>query len=154
MIGRSLLTLEGVIEQLCPELDLFELFSNKLTERYKKSFDLKKVLLNVGKDALSIGKKTVQIPGLIAETLTALSRGRTKIKMELTGIDEPLERIGSYVKYIVLSVLACVLFLGSCLLSMVNIEPKTESGMPLLAVAGIVFSIALAIYSVKKLSKK
>ena len=36
---------------------------------------------------------------------------------------------------VVLSVIACVLFLGSCLLSRVDIEPKTDSGMPLLAVA-------------------
>lgn len=154
MLGRSVLAIEGVIEQLCPELDLFELFTNKLTERFKKNFDIKKTLLDAGKEALSIGKKTVQIPALVAETLSGLSKGKTKINMELTGLEEPLDKIGVLIKNIILAVFACVLFIGSCLLSMVRIEPRTSSGMPIIAVAGIVFSIALAIYSVKQLCKK
>ena len=154
MIGRAALTIEGVIEQLCPELDLFKLMTDKMTERLKKNFDIKEVLFNAGKEAIGIGTKTVQIPGLVAEALTGLAAGRTKINMELTGLDEPLDKLSRLVKYVVLSFIACVLFIGSCILSLVRIQPTTSSGMPLIAVAGIVFSIALAIYSVRKLSKK
>ena len=74
--------------------------------------------------------------------------------MEITGIDEPLEKIGVYIKYVVLSFIACILFIGSCILATVDLEPKTNNGIPLLAMAGIIFSISLAIYSVRKLSKK
>ncbi len=154
MLGRSLLAIEGVLEQLCPELDLFKLLSDKLVERNKEQFDIKEVLLNVGKDILSTGKKIGKLPGYLADTMQALSRGKTKINMEITGYEEPLERIGVYVKYIVLSLIACVLFIGSCILASVDIQPKSETGMPLLSIIGIVFSIALAIYSVGKLTKK
>ena len=95
-----------------------------------------------------------KIPGILADTLSALARGKTKINMEITGIDEPLERIGNYVKYVVLSLVACVLFLGSCILATVDMEPKMASGIPILAIAGIVFAIAHAIYSIGKLTKK
>lgn len=154
MLGRSLLAIEGVLEQLCPELDLFKLLSDKLVERNKEQFDIKEVLLNVGKDILSTGKKIGKLPGYLADTMQALARGKTKINMEITGYEEPLERIGAYVKYVVLSLIACVLFIGSCILASVDLQPKSETGMPLLSIIGIVFSIALAIYSVGKLSKK
>ena len=154
MLGRSLLAIEGVLEQLCPELDLFKLLSDKLVERNKDQFDIKEVLLNVGKDILSTGKKIGKLPGYLADTLQGLSKGKMKINMEITGYEEPLDRIGVYIKYVVLSLIACVLFIGSCLLASVDIEPKTSTGMPLLSVAGIVFAIALAIYSVGKLTKK
>ena len=154
MLGRSLITIEGVIEQLCPELDLFTLLSNARIERSKKSFDLKKTLLDAGKELVSAGKKTAKIPGFIAETLGALAKGKAKINIELAGIDEPLERIGIYIKYVVMVIVACVLFIGSCILASVDIQPKTTNGMPLLAVGGIVFSIALTIYSIGKLTKK
>ena len=72
--------------------------------------------------------------------------------MELTGIDEPLERIGVYVKYVVLSFIACILFIGSCILATVDLSPKTSTGLPLLAMVGIIFSIAFAIYSVGQLT--
>lgn len=154
MLGRAIISIEGVIEQLSPELDLFKLLSDKMIERSKKSFDIKKTLLDAGKDLIGIGKKTAKIPVYIADTLYSLSKGKTKINMEITGIDEPLERIGAYFRYVVLAFIACILFIGSCILATVDIQPKTSNGMPLIAMAGIVFSISLAIYSVGQLTKK
>ena len=83
-----------------------------------------------------------------------LAKGKMKMNMELTGIDEPLEKIGQFVKYIVLALLACILFIGSCILASVDLQPKTSNGMPLISIGGIIFAIALAIYSVGKMSKK
>ena len=120
----------------------------------EKNFDVKQTLIDAGKELLGIGKKATKIPALLADSLSGLAKGKMKINMELTGYDEPLDRIGAYVKYVVLSIIACVLFIGSCLLANVDIQPKTENGMPLIAVGGIVFAIALAIYSVSKLTKK
>ena len=55
---------------------------------------------------------------------------------------------------VMLALFACVLFLGSAILSTADINPKTPDGQPLVAAAGLVFSIALAIYTVKHMSKK
>lgn len=154
MLGRALIAIEGVIEQLCPELDLFKLLSDKLIERTKKSFDIKETVMNIGKDLIGTGKKIGKIPGLAADALTGLAKGKMKMNIELTGIDEPLEKIGVYVKYVVLSLIACVLFIGSCILASVDLQPKTPNGMPLIATVGIVFAIALAIYSIGMLTKK
>lgn len=154
MLGRALIAIEGVIEQLCPELDLFKLLSDKLVERTKKKFDMKETAMNIGKELLGTGKKIGKIPGLAADALTGLARGKMKMNVELTGIEEPLERIGIYVKYVVMSLIACVLFIGSCILASVDLQPKTAGGLPLIAVVGIVFAIALAIYSIGKLTKK
>ena len=154
MLARSVLAIEGVLEQLCPELNLVEIVSNKLMDRMKKNFDLKQTLLDAGKSALGIGKQAVQLPGLAAEALSGLAKGRTKINMELTGIEEPLEKIGAFTRNIILAIISCVMFLGSCILGSVDLQPKTSSGMPLLAVIIMVFSVALGIYAVGQMTKK
>ncbi len=100
------------------------------------------------------GKKLEKLPGVLADSMSALAEGKLKINLEFTGYQEPLDRIGVYIKYIVLTLIACVLFIGSCILASVDLQPKTENGMPVIAIAGIVFSIALAIYSVGKLTAK
>ncbi|MCR4658099.1 MAG: hypothetical protein K5770_18015 [Lachnospiraceae bacterium] len=56
MLVRSIATIEGVIEELCPELNLFEIISQKLMIRAKESFDLGQALISTGKDALELGK--------------------------------------------------------------------------------------------------
>ncbi len=153
MLLRSIITIEGVIEEFCPELNLFELLSNKLMERAKKSFNLKSTVTNIGRELLEVGEKTVKLPVLIADALNNLNKGRAKVNVEVKGIDEPLHRIGEFLRYTLLIVVACVLFTGSCILCMTKLEPKVAGNVPLVAVVGILFSIALAIFAIKKLWK-
>lgn len=50
--------------------------------------------------------------------------------------------------------LTMVIFFGSCILTTADINPKTSHGVPLLAVVGIIFSIGLGIFTVKKMLRK
>lgn len=154
VFARAIIAIEGVIEQLCPELNLFELLSKKLADRVKKQFDFKKTLTDAGKNLIDSAKKIKELPGLTAEALSAVAKGRMKMNMEITGIDEPLSRIGVFVKNVMLIIVACVLFIGGCILASVDIQPKTSTGMPLLSVVLMTFSIGLGIYAIKKLSNK
>lgn len=151
MLARSVTTIEGVIEQLCPDLNIFNLLYAKMKERSEQNGSLKQELLEKGKTLLNAGKKAAKIPVLVSDVLDALAKGKTKVGIELTGYEEPLDRIGHFVRYTVLTLVACVLFVGSCILCTTEFKPLLPNGMPLLAVGGLVFSIALAIFSIKKL---
>jgi ubiquinone biosynthesis protein len=154
MLVRSIATFEGVLEQLCPDLNLFELVSGKLMERAKKNQDVSKELLSAGKDALEIGRKTVKLSALASDALNSMIKGRMKMNMELTGYEEILRKTETTIFNIVLAFFACVLFFGSCILTTADINPKTSGGVPLIAAVGIVFSIALAIFTLRKMLKK
>ena len=154
MLVRSLGTIEGVIEQFCPELNLFEILSSKMMDRAKKSFDLEKEIAALGKDALEIGKKTARIPAMASDVLKNVARGRTKINLELTGYDELLSKGGNSIKSVVLALFACVIFVGSCILCLADISPKAPGGMPAIAAIGLIFAVALAIYTVTNLGDK
>ena len=154
MLVRSIATIEGVIEQLCPELNLFQQITDKLMDRVKKNFDVHQELISTGKDVLELGKKVSKMPELAYDVLNNTVKGRTKINFELTGYEEFLNGINVTVRNIVLALFACVLFVGSCLLSSADIRPKTPQGQPLLAIVGMVFSVALGIYTVIRMTKK
>ena len=154
MLVRSIATIEGVIEQLCPELNLFQQITDKLMDRVKKNLDVKQELIAAGKDILGVSKKVAKMPELGYDALNGLVKGRTKMNLELLGYEEIFNRINDTTKNVILAVFACVLFIGSCVLSSTDLKPKTPSGEPLIAAVGIVFSIALAIYTIKRMSKK
>ena len=154
MLIRSIATIEGVMEQLCPELNLFEKITDKLLERAKKSFDLQQTLVTAGKDALSLGKKAAKIPVLAADVLGNISKGRAKINMELTGYQDLMDQVTGNVRNLIYALFSCVLFFGSCLLCQTQIQPKTADGMPVIAVVGFIFSIALGIYTVRRMAQK
>ena len=154
MLIRSIATIEGVIEQLCPELNLFEMITTKLMDRAKQSFDVQQTLLSVGKDALSVGKKAARVPGLAADALNSIIKGRTKINLELTGYQDLMRDFNDLTRNVVLAIFACVIFFGSCILCLTDIQPQTVDGLPIVAVFGFIFSIALGVYTVKRMTKK
>ena len=153
MLVRSLTTIEGVIEQFCPSLNLFEILSNKMMDRAKKNFDLEQQLIATGKDMLEIGKKTAKIPVLASDLLKSAARGRMKMNMELTGYEELLVKGSTLVRNIVLAIFSCVMFIGSCFLCSADLEPKAPGGVPVLAAIGLVFSVSLAIFSIRNISQ-
>ncbi len=154
MLVRSVASIEGVIEQLCPDLNLFKIISDKMMERAKKSFDLSKSMVTAGKDALEMGKKTARIPILASDLLNNALKGRMKINLEMTGYEDLVKKVSSTVRDLMMALFACVIFIGSCMLAGTDLNPQITSGMPLIAAAGFVLSIALGIYALKSISKK
>lgn len=154
MLVRSFLTIEGVMEQLCPELDLFEVISGKLMDRVKKSFSLEKEIESLGKGIIDVGKKASKIPQTIAEALGDIVKGRLKINLELTGYEELAKGLNETVNNVILVIVSLVLFSGGCRLCSTNIQPLTANGMPLIAAAILVISISLLVFALKRIFRK
>ena len=155
MLIRSITTIEGVIEELCPKLNLFQQITDRLLERAKQSFHVEEQLAGAGKDILETGKKISRMPALAYDALNNMVKGRLKMNFELTGYEEILKNVRETVRNVVLALFACVLCIGSCILASTDMKPKTPgSDQPLISVIGIVFSIALGIYTIRRMSRK
>ena len=152
MMIRSLVTMEGVLEMLCPELDLFEFLQEKLLSRAKENFDVKEKLASSVEGMAATALRTVKLPGLATDVLRNLVKGRLKISFELTGYEEPFRILIEVITYVVMAVFACVIFGGSCLLCTTSLPPLID-GMPLFGLIGFPTSIALGLYAVKNLIK-
>ena len=94
------------------------------------------------------------MPELAYDALNGAVKGRLKMNLELISYEQILDKLNETTKNIILAVFACVLFIGSCVLSSTDLKPQTPDGQPLIAAVGMVFSIALGIYSIKRMSKK
>ena len=153
MLIRSLVTIEGVLEEFCPELNLFDFLTKKMLERLKAGFDVREKLTSTLESLTATGLRTARLPSLAFDVLRNLVKGRMKINFELSGYEEMFRQLNATVKDILLAVFSCVLFSGSCRLCTTDIQPQTN-GVPLVALIGFVVSVALAIYTIRSLVKK
>ncbi len=153
MLIRSLVTIEGVLETFCPELNLFDFLTKKMLRRAREELDWREQLTSAVESLAVTGLKTVKLPSLAFSVLRNLSKGRMKIGFELTGYDDLLAKLGATVRSVVVAVFACVLFIGSCMLCSADLQPKTY-GIPLAALIGFVVAVAMGIYSVISMTGK
>lgn len=153
MLVRGLVTIEGVIEELCPDYDVFGFITRKMMDRARIDFDIAGSLMSEAESLVITGKRAAKLPSLTYDVLRNLAKGRMKVNLELTGYDELADRLSNMVKSTILAAFACVLFLGSCLLCSTDIQPKTH-GVPLVALIGFVFSVAVGIYAVRRMGRR
>ena len=152
MLVRSLVTMEGVLEMFCPELDLFGFLQEKLLSRAKENFDIREQLTSSVESMAATALRTVKLPGLASDVLRNLVKGRLKMSFEITGYEEPFRVLIGVITNVIIAIFACVLFSGSCQLYVAGIPPLID-GVPLFSLMGFAVSISLAIYSVRKLLK-
>ncbi len=153
MLMRSMVTIEGVLEQFCPELNLFDFLSRKILSRARENLDVREKLKEAAESMAAAGMRTVRLPGIAFDALRSLVRGRVKVNIELTGYEELWKRLHDTVLNVILAIFSSVLFLGACRLAVMDLEPKVRD-IPAVAFLAFAASVALGIYTVQKMARK
>ena len=153
MLVRSFVTIEGVLESFCPDLNVFDAMTRKMTERMRESFDIRQKVAGAMQELVATGRQATKIPSAVIGLLRNLAKGRMKIAFELTGYDDLLDKLADIVKDLILALFASVLFAGSCTLCTTDIQPQVD-GIPIVALIGFVLAAALAIHTILELWKR
>jgi ubiquinone biosynthesis protein len=94
MVGKSLMTVEGIGKSIYPDLDIFTearpFFVKLIWQRYSPD----KVGARMLKAANRLSGAAVDLPPLAAEVLDDLRRGRLKLRTEDPGLGHAAERLG------------------------------------------------------------
>ncbi|MGL4606999.1 MAG: ABC1 kinase family protein [Eubacteriaceae bacterium] len=145
MFARSVVTIEGVISSLAPEISVIDIMSIRMKESFLDNFSVKNEALEITKDFYFSVKKAIDLPGHLADFVKMLIRGQTKINMELSGSNSSLGRIEGMINRLILGILSAALLIGSSILCTANFD-LGKFGIPTLGVIGFVLAGILGIW--------
>ena len=145
MLTRGMLTIQGVLASLAPELNLVQIMANRMLGEAARDFDLLAELKDGGKTLAASGRKAVALPAQLSDLLGMTIKGQTKVNLELTGSDEPLAQVDRMVNKLVLALLSAALLVGSSLICTTDMKPKLL-GIPMLAAFGFFIALILMGY--------
>jgi ubiquinone biosynthesis protein len=145
--------LEGTLDEFLPSTNMIAIISQHILaskstgERVKEETS---ALLNQGNLALH---------GLLAalgETKTAtkmLTRGQTKINIELVGSEQPLQQLSDMVNRITMALIVVGLYVGSSIVYFAGIKPVIF-GIPVIGLMGYVVAFILSVWIVFDIMRK
>lgn len=142
MLGRGLVTIEGVIGAISPEINLIQIIGNHLSGGFLKQVDLSEELKKNLYALYGSGRRIGGIPAQVSEFLKMGIKGRTKVNIELTSAEQPIRAAEKLVNRVVLSVLDAGLFIASAILGASDL-PKCFLGIPTWSAAGFFLSLLL-----------
>ena len=142
MFGRGVLIMEGVMKRCCPQVNLAEVFAQGLRISMKKNFNWLSELNKMKRDGYMLMKKSVQLPEQISDILKMTLSGQTKVNLDLTGSQEPLQKLDRMINKMIMAIISAALLLGSSTICTTQMTPKIME-IPLLGVLGYLAAMVL-----------
>ncbi len=150
MLGRGLVTLEGVLSDADPQINFMEIVRQHLAGRKP---DLKKELNEAAAAILSAMRKGLEVPVQLADILKMTVKGQTKVNLEITGSEEPLSKIDAMVNKLIMAIICAGLLVGSSLICTTDMHGRLF-GIPALGAIGFLIAAALGFVIVYDILRK
>ena len=146
-IGRALVTLEGLLDEFIPDVNMIEIISDHIATS--------KSLKNATKDEIkSLGVEGHQALHATLSTMTELktvarmlTRGQLRVNMELVGSEEPFQLLSDMVNRLTMALIVVGLFVGSSIVYYAGMKPIIF-GIPVIGFMGYVVAFALGVWIV------
>ncbi len=116
LLIKAFASLEGIVATLDPELSLMEVARPFAREYFKKQFNVKKSLEELGFELYQASKIAPKIPLKFEQLLDVLTQGQGKIAFKLKDQDKLLDRLEKIVNRVILAIILAALIMSSSLL--------------------------------------
>ena len=143
MFCRGVMTIEGVMRLVCPEVSFVEILARSMELSFAKGFNWRDEVAKAKREGYILMRKSLQLPEQISDILKMTLSGQTKVNLELTGADEPLARLNKMINKLIIALLSAALLLGSSTICTTQMTPKIME-IPFLGVLGYLAAIVLS----------
>lgn len=152
LLARGLGTIEGVVAALSPETNVVSIAAARATDSILRSIDLKKEMEKGTRSLLAAVKKAVAIPGLLSDSLKSLSKGETRVGLDVKVTEDTIKAANSLLGKFIACLLAFALLISSSILCTTGMQPELL-GIPALGVVGYSAAVGLTIWVFVRISR-
>ena len=143
MLARGMMTLEGVLSALSPDIDLLQILARRMYADALHDFDLRRELLDGARTLYTSAGKAAEVPAELSDLLRMGLRGQARLNLNLTDSDRPLAALDGMVNRALLCLLACALLVSGAILCLAGAGPLLW-GLPAAAILCFAAALALA----------
>lgn len=144
MLSRGILSIQGVIKNLSPDLNVMEIIKNYLSSNILSEIDLKREAFDLMRQLIYSNKKAVNVPAELLDLIKMTIKGQSKVNVEFMESEQSLNSINSMVNKLVLGMITVGLLIGSSIICMTNMKPQVL-GIPALGFVGFLAAFILGI---------
>lgn len=152
MMARGLVTLEGVLDELVPNVNMVEII--------RKHVITKNGLLGMAQDELKTlafeSRKALhgvlQCGGELGEAARMLTRGQLKVNMRVIDTEDALRPASRIADRLTVAIVVAGLFIGSSIVYLAGIKPVIF-GIPVLGFVGYLTALVLSVWMVVEIAR-
>ena len=153
MLARGLTHVEGVLAEICPDINMTQIAAARLKEQLFSNGNWKREIKKEGKNLAWSLKRAVDIPSLAADFLQGCMKGQTKINLDLHASDDLAWLLRRLVRNIVMGLWVMALLISSSIICTTDMKPKLW-GLLAMCLLLLLFCMCLSSISFQEKNKR
>lgn len=145
LLARGFVTLEGVLAEVAPDVDVVGIVSDHVSAQLGDTSSLRRRLGEVAVEAAKSAEAAAGLPRQASDSLTMLNRGQLKVGTDLSLPEGFMSQLSSIVGTLALSFISAGLFIGSSVLCTTDLRPRVWE-VPVLGILGYLGAFVLSVY--------
>lgn len=145
MLGRGLNHMQGVLSQICPDINMMEIAAARIRETALENFDIEKELRSGGRKIYQAAYKTIELPSLAKSIMEEYLKGQAVVNMRLDATQEMEWLLRKLIRNIVMGLWVMALLISSSIICTTDMRPKIL-GIPALGVFGYILAFLICLY--------
>lgn len=145
MVGKALITLEGIGRSLDPDFDAVATAEPFIKEMIFTHYGPRFVGRKIVQSSRDIFRLLRELPGDLRELSRTIRDNQFRIVVEHRGLKEAFEELDRAAKRVSLSIVLASVVLGSSVVILSGSEPRFK-GVPILGIGGLCIAAVLAIW--------
>jgi len=103
MFARGVMTVEIVMRRYAPGVSFLEIFARSLPLGIVQGMTWREGVTKAKQEGIMLLRKSVQIPEQLADLLKMTMSGQTKLNIDLTGSEEPVQRLDKMMNKLIIA---------------------------------------------------
>jgi len=153
LFARSLVTLEGVIQKLNPELNQFEIAQPFLVKNLSRNFNLIKIGEKMMNSIYEMSNYMEYFPRDLKNAVRKINSGRIKVDLTHKGIDHMVHTMQRITKQLIAAFIVAALIIGGTLFILFETTPLWR-GVSVLGIIGFVLAFIVGFGMIRDILKK
>ena len=145
MLARSLVTLEGVVNDLMPNSSIVGIIQSHLRAHASLDGLLTGELKSLAGETVEAAHGLLDASRELGLAMRMLTRGQLRLNLDLAGTEDPLEDVARIANRLTMSVIVAGLFIGSSVVYYARIQPVIF-GIPIIGFVGYLVAFVLGVW--------
>ena len=153
MLARSLVTLEGVVDEFLPGVSIVDIIRQHVRSTIQVDEQVKREAKRYVRESYEASHALLRAARDLPTLSRMLTRGQIRTQLDLTGINDAMRGLSSSADRLSMSIVVAGLFIGSSVVYYARIKPVIF-GVPVIGFVGYFLALILGLWIVGSILRK
>ncbi|MBP3893514.1 MAG: AarF/ABC1/UbiB kinase family protein [Atopobiaceae bacterium] len=150
MLARSLITLEGVVDEFLPGVSIIDIITQHVRTHLDASDFARHEAERLGSEVLSASHGLLGAASQADLAMSMLTRGQLRMNLDLAGTEDPMHDVARAADRLTMGIIIAGLFIGSSVVYYARIKPVIF-GIPVIGFIGYLVALGLGLSLVRQI---